>query len=223
VVLRQTPAAGALAGAGGTGTVVGAGGPREVDVPTVTKKREKVARGLIGEAGLEVEVERAFDEQVRRGRVASQEPAPGGTAPLDGTVMLVVSKGPEPRTVPDYSGRDWNFVKDDLTRLGLKPVYTEAYSNSVTKGYVIGTSPAAGATVDRGGNVTVSISLGPELVAVPDVVGLTVEQAVRRLENAGLVVDNVRRYRPGRIVGNQSIDPGTRVERGTAIDLWLRN
>ena len=57
------------------------------------------------------------------------------------------------------------------------------YSDSVPEGTVISVLPAAGSTVERGSSVSVEVSRGPELVAVPSIAkAKSIAQAVAKAE-----------------------------------------
>ena len=74
----------------------------------------------------------------------------------------------------------------------------------------------------RGGTITLTLSLGPEVVAVPDVIGVELEAAVHQLEEAGLVVERAEedvysdRIPEGRV---ESVSPavGEEVRAGTTV------
>src|SRR5207244_299431 len=83
--------------------------------------------------------------------------------------------GPAPRTVPDESGKTFDQAAADLQRLGLVAARApDAFSDTVPKDKVISTTPGAGASVAKGGRVTVTVSKGPDLLNVPDVTGKNV-------------------------------------------------
>ena len=71
-----------------------------------------------------------------------------------------------------------------------------------------------------GTQVTVNVSQGPQPVAVPNVVGLSVEAASQQVAAAGLVPD-VQNYGPGKPVKSTSPPAGTMVKKGTTVTLVL--
>ena len=80
----------------------------------------------------------------------------------------------------------------------------------------ISQQPAGGATFQPGQTVVVQVSTGPQLVNVPDPIGMTVQDATRLLEDAGFQV-KVNRY----FVGNKVFDfsPVGQAPRGSTITL----
>lgn len=224
VIVSQDPAAGAELAESGVLSVVVSAGPPPVPLPD----------GVVGAALAEAEarlvavglapgiVTEAFDEEVARGVVIAAEVPPGTEVPFGDQVDLVVSAGPEPRQVPDdLVGRAVDEVRRFLEGLGL-PLgsVSEAYSETVPAGSVIRV-PAAGSTVDRGTPVAVEVSLGPPLVAIPDVTGDSVEVAARALENLGLVVSDTLGS-PTRPVTSTSPAVGTSVRIGSSVTLSTR-
>jgi serine/threonine-protein kinase len=90
--------------------------------------------------------------------------------------------------VPRVAGLSVSTAHDELTSAGLVVVSGPArHSNSVPKGEVISTDPAAGASIRHGGKVTVFPSLGPVLISVPPVTGQPVVAADQALKTAGLI------------------------------------
>jgi serine/threonine-protein kinase len=68
--------------------------------------------------------------------------------------------------------------------------------------------------------VTVRVSKGPELVAVPKLVGKTLDAAQQELQAKGFEVDT-QSYLPGRLVRAQSPAADTTVNKGTTITLFF--
>ncbi len=87
---------------------------------------------------------------------------------------------------------------------------------------VIDQVPGGGAKVDRDSTVTLIVSNGPSTVKIPDVVGLTLQQARARLKRARLRADaereSSRAVEPG-IVIRSDPGPGRLTERGSAVTL----
>ncbi len=97
--------------------------------------------------------------------------------------------GPKPVVVPNVVGWQDSEAAAELEAAGLVPRRAELADDEVGEGLVIKTDPAAEAEVETGREVTYYVSTGPASTAVPDVVGRSVEEAVRLLEQAGLVVN----------------------------------
>ncbi|SEG75721.1 serine/threonine protein kinase [Thermomonospora echinospora] len=94
--------------------------------------------------------------------------------------------------VPDVEGKRRSDAEDELRKAGLKVgSVEEEFSEEVAEGRVISTNPSAGDSVERGTEVTLTVSKGeqpPEQVQVPDVSGQPAAAAKQALEGAGFKV-----------------------------------
>ena len=162
--------------------------PEKVDVPGVVGSQLSDARERLDRAGFEeVEVERERS-LAPVDRVLSQDPDPGEAAPTNEAVKLIVSGGPGKVRVPSVKNLPQERAIGDLDKAGLKVTADPQPSDTVKKGFAIGTSPSEGTEVDRGTRVRLFVSSGPEQISVPDVVGLTREAAETRITREGLDV-----------------------------------
>ena len=191
------------------------------DVPNVVGKGQDEASRTLADAGLALgAVTDAYSEEVPPGQVISQSVAAGTSLAHDSTVDVVLSKGREPRTVPTLTGKGASDAKSSIEALGLVASPTEAYSDTVPEGQVISQQTREGSTVYRGDSVSYTVSKGPEMVTVPDVVGLQRQEARNKLEGAGLTVQE------DLILGGffntvRSSDPagGSKVKKGSTVTI----
>lgn len=159
------------------------------DVPNVVGKGQDEASRTLTDAGLALgAVTDAYSEDVPPGQVISQSVAAGTSLAHDSTVDVVLSKGREPLTMPTLTGKGASAAKSSIEALGLVASPTEAYSDTVPEGQVISQQTREGSTVYRGDSVSYTVSKGPEMVTVPDVVGLQRQEARNKLEGAGFTV-----------------------------------
>lgn len=222
-IVSTEPIAGEQLEEGGALIVIVSEGNELTDVPAEFAGRplEEVVADLENAGLTHTVAEEVFDEEVPAGhvlRVAGEEVArlPEGEA-----VALVVSRGPEPRTVPDVADdAGYDAVAAQLTELGLVPVRAEEFSDTVPAGVVMGLSEPAGSQVPRGAEITVTVSRGPNLVAVPDLEGLTLAEAEGALEAQGLVLGQDCCNSRGRVITSQP-SAGEQVRRGTEVDVFL--
>ena len=222
-VLGTRPDAGTDLAEGEAVTLLVSEGATLVALPAVAAGMDlEEATDLLTFSGLEPDVTRRFDEEVPADVVISvaddlPDPVERGTP-----VGLVVSDGPEPRTIPgDLAGQPQDAVVGALTELGLATDVQGEFSDDVDAGLVIGTAPGAGAEVDRDSTVEVVVSQGPDLVAVPDVSGAgSLAAAVDALEAAGLVAGDVEGPATGTPSGTTP-GVGQEVRRGSEVDITL--
>ncbi|MFJ6630262.1 Stk1 family PASTA domain-containing Ser/Thr kinase [Streptomyces sp. NPDC091376] len=158
-------------------------------VPTVLGQSEAAARERLTAAGLDVErTTKGFSDVYRRGTVMDVDPDPGGRIRDNGSVTLVISRGPEIVKVPKVEGLPLAEARSALRRVGLAPgVVTREFSEEAAQGVVISSDPAAGTDRRPDSAVALVVSKGAP-VDVPDVTGESVEDATSTLEDAGLKV-----------------------------------
>jgi len=129
----------------------------------------------------------------------------------------VVSSGPPPVTVPRVVGDNLDTAKRRLAASGFTVTVVRTNSDTIPKGDVISQSPATG-TAPRGSAVRLTVSDGPPLVTVPDVVGMKIADAERRLTQAGFKVRVVSFLFTDR-VKSQSPGGGEKAPKGSTINL----
>lgn len=219
LVLEQSPSAGTFVREGSRLTLRVSSGPPPIAVPDVTGKPLAEAQSMLTKAGFVVVVERRYDDAVARDVALETTPKAGAAAARDSNITLIVSDGPAPVPVPNVVGKTYDEAAKALDSAKLKATRAEEFSDSVPVGQVTRTDPAVGQLSPRDVPVTVYVSKGPELVAVPNVVGLPVEQAAARLQNVGLLAD-VQNFGVGKPVRAQ--DPATgKLKKGSKVTLFL--
>jgi beta-lactam-binding protein with PASTA domain len=223
-VLATSPPAGTRLPDGRTITLTVSAGQEIVAVPTdLSGKSVADATAALEAVGLKAETgETLYSEDVGKGVVIA--PAEGTPAELErgSTVTLVVSKGPEPRVVPNgLVGAREDAATAALEALGLKAGIVRSYSDTVDEGVVISVLPASGATVERGSTVNVEVSRGPELVSVPSITSAdSIAEAVAILQGAGLKAGSVSGPAAGKPQGT-SPGAGTKVRPGSTVNIIL--
>jgi serine/threonine-protein kinase len=163
-----------------------------------------------------------YDEDAPKGVVTSLATGTQPKLEKGRTVGLVVSDGPRPRTVPStLRGSTFAEAVAALDAVQLKAAKTESFSDTVPKGTVISVLPAQGASVPRGSTVTLEVSKGPHLVAVPSIKGAkTLGEAIVILKGSGLRSGNVSGKADGKPKGTRP-GAGTMVPVGSSVDIVL--
>ncbi|MFF2557253.1 Stk1 family PASTA domain-containing Ser/Thr kinase [Nocardia sp. NPDC058058] len=184
-VVGTDPAAGTKVTKGSTVAVlVSSGKPKVPDV----KAGQDVngVKQAIKDAGLTPVDSGEIGSTAPKGSLAKVDPAPGTVLPAGANVKVYRSKGSAPIKLPDVSGKTEDEARDALTKAGITVRDTRSEFNTKVKGgQVIGTDPAAGATVESGDGVTLIIN---SAVDVPSVLGSNVAAARVKLEGLGLKV-----------------------------------
>ncbi|KRF06119.1 hypothetical protein ASH00_07535 [Arthrobacter sp. Soil782] len=165
-------------------------GPELFAIPEVVGLAEATAAATLVAAGFEVgEVTPQFSDTVADGAVIATTPAAGEQVPAGTPVSLTVSRGPEPVSVPSVVGLPEEEAVSILASAGLTPVIEPAPVNdiNVPAGSVLAQTPAEG-QLPPGGSVTLTLSDGPRIIAVPDVFSEREAEAIAALEEAGFTV-----------------------------------
>ncbi|PPH23585.1 Stk1 family PASTA domain-containing Ser/Thr kinase [Rathayibacter toxicus] len=230
-VMSTQPAATENVKKGSVVTLTVSSGPRQLPVPALAGLTQKEAEAAIAGGSFQVgDTTKIFDPKVKAGVVISASLPDGSALPgslsENSTIALVVSLGP----IPNVVGLSVDDATNKAKAAGLALNRSgEDWSDSVAAGIVLTqANPKSPATT--GATISVVVSKGPKPVSVPNVVGMTRDQAKAALEAVGLsssyslttlgpLIDTA----PNEItkVTNQSNKAGDQVQRGTTIQLSL--
>jgi serine/threonine-protein kinase len=189
--------------------------PGVVGLPVATAEAQIRAAELLPEVQ---EVPSTKEE----GTVVEQNPQEGEQVQRNSKVTISVSGGPSTTEVPEVAGFTLDEARQALQNVGLKVGDTEQVNNTrVEKGNVIESEPSAGSSVDVGSAVTLRISSGK--VEVPDVVGMTRDEAASALSDLGFKnkTTYVESDEPEDTVLKQSIAEGKLADYGSQVTLTV--
>ncbi|MFD4577070.1 Stk1 family PASTA domain-containing Ser/Thr kinase [Streptomyces sp. NPDC058417] len=224
-VISTDPAPGARIRGNDSVNLVVSDGPETVKVPDLKGSRLDKAKELIKADGLEPGlVTEEFSDDVIKGFVIGSDPEAGTERRAGSAVALVVSKG-SPVDVPDVTGQDLDDARSELEEAGLTvEVSADEVTSEFDRGQVAKQSLEPGAEAGEGDTVTLTLSKGPEMVEVPDVVGSSVDDATSALEDAGFRVEEDRGLLGlfGDTVKSQSVDGGDTAPKGSKITITIR-
>ncbi len=201
--------------------VVSMGAERYVVAPELLRRpADEVEAELQETVPVQITRTEVFDDEVPAGLVTGFDPAPGTQLQRDQVVTMLVSKGHAPVGVPDVTGQTPEQATANLEALGFAVKRIEdGRSAAVDKGEVMAVDPAPGRQADYRSTVSIQVSAGVPMVAVPDVVGMNEAEASAALKAVGLQVESTRFF--GDRVFRQSVSPGEKVEQGTKITILL--
>lgn len=125
-----------------------------------------------------------YSDEIAKGHIAEVQPAAGTEVNTGSTVEVRMSKGKRPVTVPGVKGQERDRAKKTLEKAGLQVAEeTEEFNKDIPSGQAIRTDPKEGAEVESGSEVTLVLS---NAIEVPDVQGLSIDDARKALREAGL-------------------------------------
>jgi serine/threonine-protein kinase len=163
--------------------------PAQVTVPDVARPGVTVeqANAVLVGAGFTVE-QRGEPSSAPQGQVLETNP-PGGTPADEGsTVLVIFSEGLGSARVPDVVGLSRKLAALRVREAGFAVKVTGEFSEEIAVDVVIRTVPAPDTRQSRGDAVTLVVSKGIDLVAVPDTIGQSEAGARAELEAADFVV-----------------------------------
>lgn len=206
----------------GTVTIRVSQGPPRAEVPNVVGMPLAEAKRKIADQGLTIgKVIRRFSSETAQDSVLSTSPVSGSVRRPETPVSIVVSKG-QPVDIPDVVGDSVDEARSELEDAGFKVKIAERQVFSEEdKGSVAEQSPSGEGA--KGDTVTLTVSKGVQMIEVPDVTGMTADDAKAQLEDAGFKVDVEKALLfPGDKVQDQSVDGGDEAPKGSTITIKIK-
>jgi serine/threonine-protein kinase len=194
-------------------------GPERHKVPDVRNKSLDDAQLALDDAKLAYgDAVNRYHEKIAKGRVITTDPVPGTSLRRNTAVDVVVSRGPRPVRIPDFTGKPAARAETLLERRGFEVDTTEVNSDTVPRARVISQSPDSG-TGQKGDVISLVVSKGPVMVEVPDVVRMGLAEARSRLEGAGfrVVVRQSSLYIGVQYVVSTSPEGGSSAPKGSTV------
>ena len=173
-------------------------GPKLYALTDVHGQSENDARATLGKLPVRLTSTRQADDTVPADTVIRTNPPAGTRVRAEQLVTIVVSSGPPILKVPDVTGSARADAVANLQGMGFKVDVKEQFSDTVAQGNVISQDPSANSQLAKGQQVALTVSKGADFVDVPQVSGLSKDDARRALEDAGLKV-KVKRVFGGRL------------------------
>ncbi len=195
-------------------------------IPDLLGSTRDDAFEVLSDRGLDMVVSGSeYSITVERGGILRQDPEGGMRARRGGSVAVILSAGPRAVAMPDVLGQaeDDALVAFQPHQFTVTP--SQDYSDTVPAGQVAGQLPEPGTTVNEGSQVLITISLGIEQVEVPDLEGLTQQEAGRALAAARLAPEFTEEWsddvpEPGMVV-SQSLSAGTTVDHDSTVQVVI--
>ncbi len=230
-VVRTVPVAGEILDEGETFVIVVSDGFELRSLPELTGMTLVAAQQALTELRLiPIEASAEFSEEVPAGSVIRWQVqddaalAAGAQVLPDTAIVITASLGPEPRPAPNLANLTAAEATAALDALQLVTAQGEdVFSIDVEVGRVVSQTPPPETPVERGGTVTFQLSKGPDLVALPDLTGLTFPASEAALIEAGLTVNSLLGTTDGVFVSisvnGEEAQAAATFPRGTGVDL----
>lgn len=194
----------------------------KTNVPQIKGLTQEQAESMLESEGLAYEFKTKDSDEVEPGQVISTTPAIGSEVTKGDTIVVYIRESQLPSV--------WGMTPEDAEKTITDAGYvakrgSDVYSDKTEEGKVSYTEPKQGENVPAGSTVTYHVSKGPELIAVPDLLGKTQAKAKSALEKVGLKLGKVSSTYSDNYAKNrvciQSKSNGTKVEKGTSVDITL--
>ncbi|MBD3385852.1 PASTA domain-containing protein [candidate division KSB1 bacterium] len=200
-----------------------------IAVPNVCNLSYSAAEKILKQKDLKiVKAAEKYDENFPPGFVIFQNPEPGSTVKKGRRIYLTVGKGQRVIEMPKLVGlaeRDAKFVLSDHNlRVGQISYEIDEF---LPDGVVSEQSIEIGRLVSVGEQVDLTVSLGvePTIYIVPNLVGKSLQEALREIKKAGLTLGKVNRQKTDKLLPNtvisQSFEAGLEVDRGDTLNLVI--
>jgi beta-lactam-binding protein with PASTA domain len=219
-VHSNTVSKGAVVGTSPTGRVskgtpvaiLVSAGPFTSAVPTVKGDTVAAAEAALQRAHLTFSTQKAGSD-LPVGTVIGTQPAAGTSWPQTKQVTILISAGP---SLPNFFGENIQTAEQWASQHGVTLTQQQDNNSQQPQGTITGQEPAANTVVTQGETVVVNVSSGPQQVNIPNVTGMTVQQATQQLQTAGFQVEVVSLTHFGRV---DAYSPTGMAPRGSVITL----
>ncbi len=202
----------------------------DIEVPSLKGMTYEEASDELDSLKLKiVKGDEVYSADIEKGNIVSQSPIAKSKVKEGTKVKVNISKGKKAGLVPDVVGKKFN-ESDIASLLGQygfslgNVTYEE--SDKYDEGVIISQNPSAGSNQKSGSSVSLVVSKGKkEKSKVPTLTGLTADQAVQALNDAGLDVGDIS-YEESNVYGKdyvmwQQYSAGTELKKGTSVSIKI--
>lgn len=198
-------------------------------VPDLSGKHVVTTLELLSDLSLNTKIKgMEYSADIPTHHVISQDPPPGFEIKPGRDVRITLSKGPESVLAPSLKGLLLGQARIVLDENGLSTGnVSHVYQDNTTNGTILAQSPASGKTIHRERPINLLVSLGkrPEDFLMPDLSGLSIDEAIGHMERVQLALGSVNTVtiadRPTDKIIDQSPPPGHRVFSNDTVDLTI--
>lgn len=218
-----------VASIGITLSVMNSKNPKDVLLPNLVGLTLDEAKSKGAESKLEINVaDEKYDVKIPEGQIISQDPKyqANFTVKEGRTINVVVSKGQEIVKVTKLIGKTKDEARKEAKALGIELEIEEDYNDDVEAGIVVEQDKQEGEEVLAGSKVKIKVSLGIEQVEVPNLTGLSEDEAKKKITEAKLKwirTDRIKDSSKGKGVVEQSISAKSFVDKNSEIAITIND
>ncbi|MBV9721176.1 MAG: Stk1 family PASTA domain-containing Ser/Thr kinase [Mycobacterium sp.] len=184
-VISTDPAANSKVGAGEQITINVSTGPEQREVPDVSSLSYTVAVKKLKSAGFNrVKEVLSPSTAEMKDKVIGTNPPANQTYAITNEIAVIVGSGPSTKQIPDVAGQTVDIAQKNLTVYGFSKFSQADVDSLRPAGDVLGTNPAAGATVPVDTVIELQVSKGNQFL-MPDLSGLFWTEADPQLRALG--------------------------------------
>ena len=206
---------------------------KDVSMPNLINLTEQAAKDKLKEYKLEVEDPIVYEhkEGFEKGIVFDQSKSEGTRVKEGATIRLYVSEGTPLVSLQDYAGKPFETAVQQLVELGFESTRItkdEVYHDDAEPGVVVGMSPQPNSQVDpKTASIKFTVSKGKESFGMPNLVGLTKDEAVAKIEanELKLAKDGIVEepsYEPqGQVFMQKPFEPNDPVSKGSEVRIYV--
>ena len=202
----------------------------EIYVPPLEKTYIETAEDILSMLGLKMVLAGKRESiTIPEDYIIEQSPPVNSIMEENSEVMVIISSGSGVTeiTTPHIIGLEVDQAGQLLEEMGLSlGTVSSEYSQIFAQDTIISQSPPYGNQLYMGASVNVTVSSGPEVIIVPNIIGLDFTYASRHLDALGLTVVtriapvNGQVTEPGMVVTAEP-QPGTRLNKGDIVEIGI--
>jgi len=187
-------------------------GNKKIEVPNIQGMNIEKAEDELKELGLKYEIVLEQSSlEVEKDCVISQNPKAGEYIKKSMPVEIVLSTGPKEIEMPDVTGQYEVNAKSMLENEGLiVSEVNKEFNNEYEANIVFDQTPKAGEKVAEGTEVVLYVSKGKETNVMPNLIGMTEDEARAEISKLGMIITNVKyevsnTYSKGIVIGQDPL------------------
>ncbi len=199
---------------------------QEVVVPDIVGKNINQVDKELKQLKLIMDVkDKKFNDEFKKDEIIFQEPGKGQKVKEGKHIEVILSLGSEKIKVPNVEGKELADAEIIIGNEGFEIGIDKIYDDKYKEGYIISQEPRAGTRVAKNSKIDLMVSKGPtpDKIPMPKLIGLTLEEAQKQIQDSKLVLGEVTKKDSNDYYADQVIEQDTKaevmVEEGTTVNL----